>query len=237
MSASLVLPSGYSLEVNAERLELAYTSGRVSSKIFADFINGPVGFRIRQRRGRNQAIARAIGLKKHKDAPMILDATAGLGRDGCILASLGCEVYMVERSPLIGALLLDGLKRAHQRATMAHVIQKMQVTFADAKRVLKTIQTPNLPDVVYLDPMFPSAKKKALNKIQMRIIRGIVGEDMDADQLLFLALEKAKKRVVVKRSSSAPALANLSPSFIVPGKSNRYDVYLVGAFSGYSLCE
>lgn len=237
MSASPALPSGYSLEVNAERLQLVYTNGRVSSKIFADFVNGPVGFRIRQGGGRNQAIARAIGLKKHKDVPMILDATAGLGRDACILASLGCEVYMVERSPLIGALLLDALKRAQQRPTMAHIIQKLQVTFADAKRVLKTIQTPNLPDVVYLDPMFPPAKKHALNKIQMRIIRGIVGEDIDADQLLFLALEKAKKRVVVKRPSSAPALANLSPSFIVPGKSNRYDVYLVGASSGYSLCE
>ena len=41
-------------------------------------------------------IARAIGLNS-PTAPHVLDATAGLGGDAFVLASLGCPVTMVER--------------------------------------------------------------------------------------------------------------------------------------------
>lgn len=44
--------------------------------------------------------------------PNVLDGTAGLGRDAFVLASLGCKVQMVERHPVVAALLDDGLKRA-----------------------------------------------------------------------------------------------------------------------------
>src|SRR3546814_8546154 len=46
--------------------------------------------------GKQQLLARAIGLHKYKDLS-VLDATAGLGRDGFVLAALGAQVTMVER--------------------------------------------------------------------------------------------------------------------------------------------
>ena len=67
--------------------------------------------------------------------------------------------------------------------------------------------------------------KGALNKIEMRMIRKIVGDDQDSDMLLTLALKKAKKRVVVKRARKALPLGGLVPSLVVGGKSSRYDVY------------
>lgn len=217
--------SEYWLEVTAERLQLVHSQDSMTAKLFADFLRGPLGYRLFHGGGRNQAIARAVGLKKYKGKLAVLDATAGLGRDAFILATLGCDVQMIERSPIIAALLLDGLKRAEQSVTMAHVARALRVTVADAGHVLQNLQNEDAPDVVYLDPMFPCEKKSALSKIEMRIIRDIVGDDLDADQLLWLALQKAKKRVVVKRSSGAPVLANTAPSFLVEGKSSRYDVY------------
>src|SRR3546814_16634626 len=49
--------------------------------------------------GKQQLLARAIGLHKYKDLS-VLDATAGLGRDGFVLAALGAQVTMVERPEL-----------------------------------------------------------------------------------------------------------------------------------------
>ncbi len=218
----------YSLQVTESRLQLVYSSGGVSSTLFAEFLKGPLGYRIAKGGGRNQLIARAVGLKMHKGKLRILDATAGLGRDAFILASLGCEVHMVERSQVMAALLFDGLKRAKLSDKACSTVSAIQVTVGDALGVLKNLKVENAPQVVYLDPMFPGEMKNALTKIEMRIIRDIVGGDLDADQLISLALQKAQKRVVVKRPRGAPTLANTLPSFEVAGKSSRYDVYLTG---------
>ena len=55
-----------------------------------DFVGGPVNHRLRFGGGRGQDLARAAGLKPGVN-PHIVDATAGLGRDAFLLASLGGE--------------------------------------------------------------------------------------------------------------------------------------------------
>lgn len=216
----------YELKVIKDRLELIIADGKVTHTIFAEFLTGPLGYRCRKGGGKNQAIARAVGLKSCKGQMTVLDATAGLGRDAFILASLGCKVQLVERSPIIAKLLLDGLTRAKQDQKAAQVVERMDVVIEDAKKVLEALTLDNCPDVVYLDPMFPHQDKSALAKIEMRLIRQVVGDDFDADALLSIALKRTQKRVVVKRARHAPALAGSAPSFVIEGKSNRYDIYL-----------
>jgi len=60
----------------------------------------------------------------------------------------------------------------------------------------------------------------------MRIIQSLVGEDLDADSLLEPALTLAKYRVVVKRPSYVPPLANKKPSMSINMKKNRFEVYV-----------
>jgi 16S rRNA (guanine1516-N2)-methyltransferase len=38
----------------------------------------------------------------------------GLGKDAFVLASLGCRVTLVERNPVVHALLRDGLDRLRE---------------------------------------------------------------------------------------------------------------------------
>ncbi len=216
------------LHVTEDRIELVSKHDKTPHVISAEFLTGPFGYRWLKGGGRNQAIARAAGLKAGAKQITVLDATAGLGRDAFILASLGCRVQLVERSPIIATLLIDGLSRASQDAKGVAVTQFMTVVSDDAKKILDAITPGNSPDVVYLDPMFPHRDKSALTKIEMRLIRNIVGDDQDADMLLPLALKKARKRVVVKRQRQAPVLKGSAPSFVVKGKSNRYDIYLTG---------
>ena len=47
--------------------------------------------------------------------PRVLDATAGFARDAFVLACLGCHVDLVERSPIMAALLRHGLEQASRR--------------------------------------------------------------------------------------------------------------------------
>ena len=103
--------------------------------------------------------------------------------------------------------------------------EKLKIT--DAITYLAKLPKTKYPDVIYLDPMFPSRSKSALNKKSMRILKEIVGKDSDSDQLLKIALKTALKRVVVKRPKLAPHLAGKKPDITYRGKSSRFDVYLI----------
>jgi 16S rRNA (guanine1516-N2)-methyltransferase len=76
------------LQVNFQELELIKLGG-----IKVDFVDGAVAHRRKFGGGRGKDIAKAIGLK-HGFTPHVLDATAGLGRESFVLATLGCTVTM-----------------------------------------------------------------------------------------------------------------------------------------------
>jgi 16S rRNA (guanine1516-N2)-methyltransferase len=221
----------YSLYLTEQRLELIYHHKSITHRIFTDFLKGPLGYRRLKGGGRNQTVARAVGFKSNSPPITILDATAGLGADAFVFAALGSKVHLIERSPIIAALLLDGLNRAQHHKEVAHIIQNMHVSIADAQKILSDLTHESGPDVVYLDPMFPATQKNTLNKIKMRILRDIVGDDLDAPQLLSLAIEKAKTRVVIKRPRNALPLPGIAPNFFVKGNSNRYDIYLTKCYN------
>ena len=65
----------------------------------------------RRRSGHNELLGRAVGVKAG-ESPRVVDATAGLGRDAYVLGDLGCEVTLVERSPVLALLLAHALERA-----------------------------------------------------------------------------------------------------------------------------
>ncbi|HEY8332105.1 MAG TPA: class I SAM-dependent methyltransferase, partial [Pseudomonas sp.] len=161
----------------------------------------------------------------------VLDATAGLGRDAFVLASLGCEVSLIERQPLIAALLEDGLARAARDPEVAAIVAHMQLLTGNAVALMGAWQG-EPPQVIYLDPMFPHRDKSALVKKEMRLFRPLVGDDLDAPALLEAALALASHRVVVKRPRKAPCIDGAKPSYQLEGKSSRYDIYPKKALKG-----
>lgn len=215
----------YQLVSTPDRLELQDSLDPKVGSVYVDFVEGKARHRLLFGGGKSQDLAKAIGLHKYK-SPQVVDATAGLGREAFVLASLGCQVTLLERSPMIYALLADGLKRAAATADtqLTTIISRMHLQHIDA---LNWLQTPSFqPDVVYLDPMFPERQKSALVQKEMRFLHEIVGEDHDSAKLLALARGIAKYRVAVKRPRLAPELAELKPAFVITGKAVRYDVYL-----------
>ncbi|MBU4263887.1 MAG: class I SAM-dependent methyltransferase [Proteobacteria bacterium] len=210
------------LAVTGDRLELRQSGARTPGPVFVDFTSGTLRYRRQFGGGRKEALARAVGLKANR-CPSVLDATAGLGRDSFILASLGCRVLLVERSAIIAALLEDGLARTVRDPELAAIVARMQIIHADC---LTLDHLAPSPDVIYLDPMYPHRSKSALVKKEMRLVRALVGDDSDASQLLDWALGQKVARVVVKRPQGAPTLDDRKPAFVINGKNSRFDIYL-----------
>lgn len=204
-------------------------AGSKEKPIVVDFVGGKAGHRRKFGGGKGQDIAKAVGLNKGVK-PSVLDATGGLGRDAFVLASLGCNVTMVERSPVVAALLEDGLRRALDDSDVAPIAQQMSLLPGNAIELMRA--SDNKYDVVYLDPMFPHREKSALVKKEMRLFQELLGDDPDADQLLQPALDLARYRVVVKRPRLAPDLNGQAPAYRLQGKACRYDIYALKAFSG-----
>lgn len=211
------------LSLKPARLELQERG--LGAPIYVDFVMGQAAHRRRFGGGRNQPLARAVGLKGGTP-PTVVDATAGLGRDAFVLACLGCTVHLVERSPIIAALLRDGLLRGARDPEIGPVIgERLRLTVADGRSYLRSLPECQRPEVVYLDPMYPHRRKSALVKKEMRLLRQLIGDDDDAPDLLAAALMSAKRRVVVKRPRLAPTLAGPAPGFQVVAPNTRFDIY------------
>lgn len=196
----------------------------------AEFVTGKMGYRREHGGGSGQLVARAVGLQKTKAGLHVVDATAGLGQDAFVLASLGCRVSLFERNPAIHALLADGLARAALNVDCAPVVARMTLQAGSSIDWLTNAgDEGNVADVVYLDPMFPQRDKSALVKKEMQVFRTIVGDDDDSEALLTAALAAAKYRVAVKRPRKAPAITGPEPGTRIEGKSSRYDIYPIRA--------
>ncbi len=197
----------------------------VAAELRVDFVNGSVGHRLRFGGGRGQDLAKAMGLRGGK-TPMIVDATAGLGRDSFLLASLGAEVVMIERSEKMHALLVEGMKRAaSEGGEIREIIGRMTLLKGDAKDLIPGLSG----EAILIDPMHPPRKSSALVRQDLRQVREIVGNDDDAVDLVRLALAHARNRVVLKWPAKADQIAGVRAcSHQILGKTTRYDVFMTG---------
>ncbi len=200
-------------------------------RIAVDFVAGASRHRRLHGGGRGQPIAKAVGIKAGNIVPSVFDATAGLGGDAFVLATLGCRVQLCERSALAYVLLRDGIVRAKNNSdkNLRDIVKRLDLLAVDAilhmNDLLAKKAAAEMPDVIFLDPMFPEKRKNAAPKKEMAAFHQLIGADEDADALLPLALQVAQRRVVVKRPRHAPVLAGIKPNLVLEGESTRFDIY------------
>ena len=205
----------------AEGLSLCMTGKAAPGPVRVDFSDPRLQYRIGDAT-KSQGIVKAVGLKGSKH-PAILDATAGMGKDAFLLASLGCRVHMLERSAVVHALLEDGLQRARVDLDKHSIVSRLSLEHGEFGADL---QCDSKVDVIYLDPMFPDRTKSARVKKNMFVLQKLLAGEQQNEKLLVQALNCARKRVVVKRAKTAPHLTAITPDIEFKGSSSRYDVYL-----------
>lgn len=213
-------PGWLVLVLTPRRLQLQLSGRDAPGAVYADFLAGRTGWRGRRTAPADEALARAAGVRAAAP-PDVIDATAGLGRDAFVLAAMGCRVILVERHPVVAALLADGLARAAAAPRAAAIAARMELIRGDARAVLRERSA----DVVLVDPMHPPRRKSAAVRKEMRVLRDLVGADADSDALLAAALGAARRRVVAKRPQGAEPIAGERPSGAVDGASTRFDIY------------
>jgi 16S rRNA (guanine1516-N2)-methyltransferase len=223
-----------------------------------DFLSDELTYRRKLGGGKNQAIAKACGIDKNYKTLIDATAGRGedafilaaLGFE-VTLIERHPEVYQALCQALDALDALDNLSQGSEETPetktktktktknktktetktesekeISKIYSRLKIYGEDAKTLI-----PKLPkaEVILLDPMFPERKKSALVKKPMREIKSLVGDDLDADALLPIALSHATKRVVVKRPKQAPFLNQQKPSFQLIGKSSRFDIYLISS--------
>lgn len=199
-----------------------------STPFYLDFSSPTLRFRASRASLRREALARAIGCSPHTQ-PRLIDATAGLGRDSFILATLGFELQLLERSAVVAALLNDALTRGKKDPLLLPTLSRLELIHTNAITWLSHLTTTERPDVIYLDPMFEPRQKSAAVKKEMAILQQVLGQDEDDELLFNTAISCARQRVVVKRPRLAANIAHKKPNFSLTGNSCRFDVYLSSA--------
>ncbi|MGJ8669417.1 MAG: class I SAM-dependent methyltransferase [Oceanococcus sp.] len=176
---------------------------------------GSLDMQRRTSAGRQQPLAKACGLHKGGE-PRIHDLTGGLCRDAWCLASLGSDVVVWERHPILFALIRDALRLAN-----TPVAQRVTSVYADGRAGCD-----KAADILFLDPMFPQAGKRAAPALEMQILQELVGSDTDGETLLQMALSSGARRVVLKRPPRGAKVTLGKPDFSFGGGRAVYDVYL-----------
>ena len=168
--------------------------------------------------GKQQALVRAC---KPRDGMLIMDVTAGWGRDAAVLASFGASVVMLERNPVMAALLADALERQdlHSQRQL-----KLKLLHVEAINFLTALSEKDYPDLIYLDPMHPTRQKTALVKKEFQVLQQLIGPDADVHDLLAIARQRVKHAVVMKWPVNAEPIAK--PTHVIKGKTIRFDVFI-----------
>jgi 16S rRNA (guanine1516-N2)-methyltransferase len=176
--------------------------------------------RLRRAGKKTELVARAV---KAGAGVRVLDCTAGLARDAFVMAFLGCDVTLIERSRVVSILLWDGLKRARQAPEISCAANRIKLVNTDS---LVLMAKANLEyDVIYIDPMFPEKPGAAAVRGPMQLLQRFIGTDEDAMALLSVALQAGCSRVVLKRPSHGEWLSPIQPIHIFKNKNSRYEVF------------
>ena len=153
----------------------------------------------------------------------VVDCTAGLGREGFLLAYLGCDVTLIERSKVVYTMLLDALKSASSDPILKKVVNRISLYRSDSREFLS-----NHPswDVIYIDPMFPEKKKTSLPKGDMQYLQRFLSKEKNGESLLESAFRCKFKRLVVKRPLKRFYKHIKKPDSSFQNNKICYDIYL-----------
>jgi 16S rRNA (guanine1516-N2)-methyltransferase len=208
----------FTLTRDAEGLALVDGDGGL---LRCDYLAGRTGWR--GDRAGSERLVRACGAAR-RPPPRLVDGTGGLGTDAWLLAAAGATVVLVEQHPVLRALIADGLERA--RTGAPEVVERLTMVGGDVREHLTALA----PDGLYLDPMYPARRKRALGDGRLRRLAALLEADGlrgdAAAELVAAGLAAGIPRVVLKRPVKERVDAPRPPSHHLEGRSTRFDVWV-----------
>lgn len=155
----------------------------------------------------------------------VLDVMVGLGWDGFVFVSLGCEVILVECQLLIVVLFEDGLECVWCDFDVVLIVVWMCL-FGGNLVDLMCVWDGEVLQVIYFDLMFFYCDKSVLVKKEMCLFWLLVGDDFDVLVLLQVVLVLVSYWVVVKCLCKVLIIEGFKFGYSLEGKFSCYDIYL-----------
>ena len=177
--------------------------------------------RVTNGRLQHEMLVRAA--KSDKPGRKAIDATAGMGEDGFLLAAQGYEVTLYEQNPVIAVLLKDALRRAKKHMILKEIAGRMKLVEGNSVDGMSKLLDP--VDVIYLDPMFPARQKSSLINKKLQLIQKPEPPCSEETDLFDAAIKAGPDKIIVKRPLKSEFLAGRKPSYTLNGKAIRYDCY------------
>ena len=172
---------------------------------------------------------------------LVVDLTAGLGRDSFLLATSGFDILMIERNEILYALLDDALSRLRKVDPLVgnrmSVVNCDSTTLNDIRDISFLLPDKNFSDYssigVYLDPMYESglvgrkSKVKKDTSMLHKLIEPLDPSESDRNNQLLLesAYRLSNSRIVVKRPLKSTHLVHAAPQSQIVGSTHRFDIY------------
>jgi 16S rRNA (guanine1516-N2)-methyltransferase len=181
--------------------------------------------RIRRGNFQSELLVKASKIKGFEGVITVMDCTAGLGEDSILLAAAGFRVKLYERDTVIAALLRDSLQRAADIPELKPIVERMELHEEDSLKALSRLT--EVPDVIYLDPMFPTRQKSALVKKKFQMLQQLEQPCGEGDEFLQAAIACKPRKIVVKRPLKGEFLGNYKPDYSINGKTIRYDCIVI----------
>lgn len=208
-------PSGLFLRVGVDGLSLV-EGNRVLRGDFCKMLP-----RLKKNNLQSELLIKAAKIKDIGRPLSAIDATAGFGEDSLLLAAAGFSVRLYEYNKVIAALLADALRRAADISELSEAVSRMELHSGDSITAMKSLDEP--PDVILLDPMFPTRQKSALVKKKFQLLHYLESPCDDETALLDAAVAARPRKIVIKRPQGGAYLAGVKPSYSIVGKAIRYD--------------
>ncbi len=129
---------------------------------------------------------------------------------------------MIEHNPVIALLLKDALERGMENDALRPILSRMELLEGESTELLGKLDF--VPDIIYLDPMFPEKKKSGLAKKKLQLLQNLENPCDEERELLQAAIDTGAQKIIIKRPPQGPFLAGVKPSHSLTRKAVRFDI-------------
>ena len=158
----------------------------------------------------------------------ILDCTGGFARDAAILASLGNNITLIERNPLIMSLLVDA-KEKIKIDDIRYIFSRIKSRFGNCIDFIRN--TNKHFDYIYFDFMF-NTNKSALPSKNEQFLRKIVKNDINENiDIINETIQRVRSKIIIKEHISSNDYDNFDIINTYKGKTVKY--HLLEGKSGH----
>lgn len=151
----------------------------------------------------------------------VLDCTCGFGADAAVASfglPAGSRVDALEVSPLLQAVTSWGFSHfVHKKDDVTAALRRISLRSGDYRDYLLSDQGPSY-DVLYFDPMF---QRPVEASCQFQPVRAIMEHGGLTRELIERALQKARRRVVIKERDFRQLCRDFPDATLYGGKYSR----------------